>query len=81
MKQFIESEQQVQLGDIRCEMCSKTLGCKLCKIQNSPRSLSEHQEQELIRKSIEIKDDPERPNKKIFHIEYPEKDGVNLSLY
>ena len=79
LRQFLESEQQVQLNDIRCELCSKTLGCKLCKIRNSPRSLAEQEEQEVIRKSIEIKDDPDRQGKKMFHIEYPEKEGVDLN--
>lgn len=78
LKQFLETEQQVQLNDIRCELCSKTLGCMLCKIRNSPRSLAEQNEQEVIRQSIEIRDDPDRSGMKIFHIDYPEREGVDL---
>ena len=80
MKQFIEVEQLVQIPDLKCEQCSQSLGCNLCRAKNPPKSILEFQESEAIKKSIQVKDDETRPGKKYIYVEYPVKDGRDLDI-
>ena len=57
MKHYVEAEELVQIPDLQCIQCSQSLGCNLCRAQNSPKSIKEFEETETIRKAIEVRPD------------------------
>ena len=79
LKHYLEAEALVQIPDLQCLQCSQSLGCNLCRAQNSAKSMKEFEETEIIRKAIEVKPDPARPGKKYIFVEYPAKEGRDLS--
>ncbi len=82
MKHYIEAEELVQISDLQCVQCSQSLGCNLCRAQNSPKSIQEFEETETIWKAIEVRPDDKRPGKNYIYVEYPTREGRDLdTLY
>ena len=54
---FITQEQQVKLSVIKCEVCTKSFDCRVCKDLNIPVVIVQLMESNSIRQAIKVLED------------------------
>ena len=71
LEQWLQSESEIALSDVLCERCHiGSKDCSSCKAANSEITLVEMEEDENIRKAIEVKPNEEQTGFR-FWVEYP----------